>query len=133
MNESGSLQDPRDFTVQIRNAGTNAIIGTGIAVSIDGKIVTCRHVVEAAGIDPRNADGAEIGIYFPKARGGDEKNRRATIAKHFPVYDDDVVLLQLTGGPSPLAPEQIAVIALLINRIAEINFNPMAIDLCRRM
>ena len=103
------LQNLRDFTVQIRDIN-DKVVGTGIAVSTDGKIVTCVHVVEAAGIDPRNANGAEVGVYFPQARGGEEKNRKAVIAKHFPDYDDDVVLLQLTGGSSPLAPEQIAVI-----------------------
>ncbi len=105
------LQNLRDFTVQIRDVN-DKVVGTGIAVSTDGKIVTCAHVVEATGIDPRNANGAEVGVYFPQARGGEEKNRRATVAKHFPDYDDDVVLLQLTGGSSPLAPEQIAVLGM---------------------
>ncbi len=103
------LQNLRDFTVQIRDAN-DQIVGTGIAVSTDGKIVTCAHVVEAAGIDPRNANSAEIGVYFPQARGGEEKNRRATIDKFFEDYDDDIVLLQLTKGSSPLAPEQIPVL-----------------------
>ena len=44
------LQNLRDFTVQIRRVDTDAIVGTGIAVSTDGKIVTCAHVVEAAGL-----------------------------------------------------------------------------------
>ena len=76
------LQNLRDFTVQIRDAN-DQIVGTGIAVSTDGKIVTCAHVARAAGVEPRNADGAEIGVYFPQARGGEEKNRHATIAKYF--------------------------------------------------
>jgi tetratricopeptide (TPR) repeat protein len=104
------LQNLRDFTVQIRRADSDAIVGTGIAVSTDGKIVTCAHVVEAAGIDPRAANGAEVGVYFPQARGGEEKKRRATVARYFSDYDDDIVLLQLVGDPSPLAPEQIPVL-----------------------
>jgi hypothetical protein len=103
------LQNLRDFTVQIHN-DADQIVGTGIAVSMDGKIVTCAHVVQAAGIEPRNPNGAEIGVYFPQVRGGEEKNRKAIVAKYFPNYDDDVVLLQLTGSSSPLAPEQIAVL-----------------------
>ncbi len=43
------LQNLRDFTVQIRDAN-DQIVGTGIAVSTDGKIVTCAHVVEAGHI-----------------------------------------------------------------------------------
>jgi tetratricopeptide (TPR) repeat protein len=110
MNEANvRLQNLRDFTVQIRNA-KDKIVGTGIAVSTDGKVVTCAHVVRAAGVNPRKANGAEIGVYFPQARGGEEKKRRATVAKFFPDHDDDFVLLQVTGGTSPLAPEQIAVL-----------------------
>ena len=102
------LQNLRDFTVQIRDAN-DQIVGTGIAVSTDGKIVTCAHVVHAAGVQPRNSNGSEIGVYFPQVHGGEEKNRRAIIAKFFDEYDDDVVLLRLKG-PSPLAPEKIPVL-----------------------
>ena len=111
MTQHVRLQNLRDFTVQIRNAD-DQIVGTGIAVSTDGKIVTCAHVVQAAlgGTHPRNADGAEVGVYYPQVRGGEEKNRRATIAKYFEDSDDDIVLLQLTKGFSPLAPEQIPVL-----------------------
>jgi tetratricopeptide (TPR) repeat protein len=109
MNENVRLQNLRDFTVQIRNAN-DEIVGTGIAVSTDGKIVTCAHVIDAAGVDPRKANGAEIGVYFPQIRSGEENNRHATIAGYFEDYEDDIVLLQLTDGASPLAPEQIAII-----------------------
>ena len=54
------LQNLRDFTVQIWDAD-NQIVGTGIAVSTNGRIVTCAHVVHAAGVEPRIADGAEVG------------------------------------------------------------------------
>ena len=113
MTENVRLQNLRDFTVQIRDAN-DQIVGTGIAVSTDGKIVTCAHVVEAAlgGTHPRNANGAEVGVYFPQARGGEEKKRKAVVEKFFPDNDDDVVLLQLTSGASPLAPEQIAVLGM---------------------
>ena len=104
------LQNLRDFTVQIRRTADDAIVGTGIAVTMDGQVVTCAHVARAAGVEPREADGAEVGVYFPQARGGEEKARRATVACCFPQHDDDVVLLQLIGGAAPLAPEQIAVL-----------------------
>ena len=54
-------------------------------------------------------------VYFPQARGGEEKAQRATVAACFPQHDDDVVLLQLTGGPAPLAPEQIAMVYWFAN------------------
>jgi hypothetical protein len=117
MTQNVRLQNLRDFTVQIRRADNDAIVGTGIAVSTDGKVITCAHVVEAAGIDPRNSNGAEVGIYFPQARGGEEKNRPATVVKYFKDYEDDIVLLQLTKGSSPLAPEQIAVLGSTGNLI----------------
>jgi tetratricopeptide (TPR) repeat protein len=109
--EGVRLQNLRDFTVQIRRADDNTIVGTGVAVSLDGKVVTCRHVVVAAGVDPAKADGAPVGVYFPQLRGGnEEKKRQAIVAKYFAEHDDDVVLLQLSDGPSPLAPEQIPVL-----------------------
>ena len=105
------LQNLRDFTVQIRRADTQAIVGTGVVVSMDGKVVTCAHVAQAAlGKHPREAIGAEVGVYFPQLRGGEVKERRAHIAGCFPQHDDDVVVLCLTDGQTPLGPEQIAVI-----------------------
>ncbi len=102
------IQNPLDFTVQIRVAGTDRVAGTGIAVSMDGKIVTCAHVAEQAlGAHLRQANGKEVGVYFPLARGGEAKERQAKIAGCFPQHDDDVVLLQLVGGPAPLGREQI--------------------------
>jgi tetratricopeptide (TPR) repeat protein len=102
------FQNLRDFTVQIRDA-KDQIIGTGIAISTDGQILTCAHVVEETGINPRAANGEEVCIYFPQAPGGEQKKRNAKVAGFFPLYDDDMVLLQLDGD-SPLAPEQVAVL-----------------------
>ena len=120
------LQNLRDFTVQIRHGKTDAIVGTGLVVSVD-KVVTCAHVVVAAGVNPRlgtsipgiresifgrtpgtlaDAKDAEVGVYFPQARDGEIKERRATVAACFLQHDDDIVLLKLDGGPAPLGPEQ---------------------------
>jgi tetratricopeptide (TPR) repeat protein len=125
------LQNLRDFTVQICHVATDAIVGTGVVVSMDGKIVTCAHVIIAAGVNPRlgrripsawglvvesifgrksgplaEGNGAEVGVYFPQVRGGEA--RRATVVGYFPQHEDDVVVLQLIGGPAPLGQEQIA-------------------------
>ena len=111
MTSNVRLQNLRNFTVQIRHPGTDAIVGTGIAVSTEGLVVTCAQVVKTAlGVHPREAVDSEVGVYFPQAPEGAEKARWATVAACFPQHDDDMVLLQLTGGSAPLGPEQIAVL-----------------------
>ena len=68
------LQNLRHFTVQIRRPSDETIVGTGIAVTMDRQVVTCAHVVETAlGMHPRQADGAEVGVYFPQARGASRR------------------------------------------------------------
>src|SRR3712207_3891666 len=102
----GLLQDLRSFTVQIRHPATDEIVGTGVAVAADGRIITCAHVVNAAGVSPTGDDGAELGIYFPEMLGPPQAGRqrevihqaarrRAVVHACFAQYDDDVVLLRL--------------------------------------
>jgi tetratricopeptide (TPR) repeat protein len=104
------LQNLRDFTVQIRAADSEAIVGTGMIVSPDGKVVTCAHVVKSAGVEPRALNGKELGVYFPQVFGGEKKDHRAKVVAFFPDFDDDVVLLQLTEGSVPLGPERMPVL-----------------------
>jgi hypothetical protein len=47
MNNNVRLQNLRDFTVRILRPSDEAVVGTGIAVTMDGQVVTCAHVVEA--------------------------------------------------------------------------------------
>jgi hypothetical protein len=98
-----------DFTVQIRHTTTNAIVGTGFVASEEGEIVTCRHVVEMAGVDPARATGQTVGIVFPRTRSREEKKYRAQVIKCFPDYDDDVVVL-LATQPMGLQPSEVAVL-----------------------
>src|SRR5262245_36937069 len=106
----GLLQDLRGFTVRILHGTSGAVVGTGIAVSTDGRVVTCAHVIRAAGVEPRDRSGAEVGVYFPQAREPGERARRAVVQAAFPQYDDDVVVLQLLGSTAPLTEDQIAVL-----------------------
>jgi tetratricopeptide (TPR) repeat protein len=108
MTQNVRLQNLRDFTVQIRN-DADQIVGTGIAVSMDGGILTCRHVIETA-IRGKSIEGTEVEVYFPQLRGGEEKKRKAIVKKYFSKNDDDVVMVKLKDEVSPLSPEQIAVI-----------------------
>lgn len=122
MADGSITQKLRDFTVQIRHVETDKIVGTGIAISLDGKIVTCAHVVMAASVNPRlgkripgnwemvlksilkgksdpliEAKEAQIGVFFPRAK-GEKKERRAKVAACFKDHDDDLALLLLASG-----------------------------------
>jgi len=101
-------QRPRDYTVQVRAAGTEQIVGTGVAVSMHGDIVTCRHVAEKAGWNAQTSPEIKIGVYFPQAMRDEDKKRTAVVAAYFEDYDDDIVMLKLEGKPPPLQKKQIA-------------------------
>ena len=106
MAEGVRLQQIRDFVVQIRHTSTDAIVGTGF-VAREG-IVTCAHVVQAAGVDLRSEDGGEVGVYYPEREGRSSIQKRAWVAARFDQHDDDVVLLHLVDGSFPLGPENTA-------------------------
>lgn len=103
------LQDVRNFTVQIRHGETDEIVGTGIAISLDGDVVTCRHVFEDAAGKAGDLEHAEVNIYYPRSTSR-SKSRRAKLAAYFSDSDDDIVLLKAIGT-SALAPEQIAIVS----------------------
>ncbi len=104
------IQNLRDFIVQIRHAASDKIKGTGFVVSTDGKIVTCKHVVQDANVEKQAAEEVEVGVYFPQVKDPDMKSHRARVVGCFSEYDDDVVLLQLVGDTVFLSPEKIAVL-----------------------
>jgi tetratricopeptide (TPR) repeat protein len=108
MPENVRLQKLRNFAVKICDSEA-ATVGTGVVVSADGKIITCAHVAKAAlGVHPREAMGQEIIVYFPQISEAERQSRIAVVAGCFHEYDDDVVLLKLKDGSTPLGPEQIA-------------------------
>jgi hypothetical protein len=73
MAENVVTQNLRNFTVQVRHTDSDVIVGTGIAVSPDGKVVTCAHVVKSAGVESRILNGKELGVYFSTGIGRREK------------------------------------------------------------
>src|SRR6266487_4749352 len=109
--DSVLLQNLRDFTVQIRHTTKDMIIGTGIFISMDGKILTCAQVVVAAGVNPQvgrsipdswtmvvesifgrraetlpdSGDG-EVRVYFPARLGRSGEARRARVLACFPQH-----------------------------------------------
>ncbi|MDJ0897954.1 MAG: trypsin-like peptidase domain-containing protein [Xenococcus sp. MO_188.B8] len=104
------IQNLREFIVQIRHATSDKIVGTGFVVSLDGKIVTCKHVVRDANKEKRVTEGVEVGIYFPQVKDPNLKTHRASVVGCFSEYDDDVVLLQLIGDTLFLSSKQVAVL-----------------------
>ncbi len=102
------LQHLRGFTVQILGISSRAS-GTGFVVSTDGKVVTCAHVVRAVlGVEPRNAGDQELVVRFTRTPRRSAETRRAKVTAYFSDYDDDVALLQLTDGSTPLAANEVA-------------------------
>lgn len=109
MNDKGkSVSNVRDFTIQIRNVKTDAVVGTGFVVSPDGKIITCSHVLRDAEVDPSSKDCPEVLVRFPQRRGRIAESRKAKVIAYLDQSEDDVVLLQLTDGPSPIGPDKMA-------------------------
>lgn len=93
MPENVLLQNLRDFTVQIRDPDNKEIVGTGIVISPD-RIITCAHVVEAAlGVDPKEAAGRKIGVYFPQISSTETKTRYAKV-ENCPIQHDDDMITQ---------------------------------------
>ncbi len=103
-------QDPRDFAVRILDP-VGEIVGTGVAVTLDGHVVTCRHVIEDAGIDdPGDPGDATVTIEFPGKRGREAERTEARVIATSAEHDDDIALLQSTSETCPLEPDEIAVI-----------------------
>ncbi|HEY0735952.1 MAG TPA: trypsin-like peptidase domain-containing protein [Herpetosiphonaceae bacterium] len=107
----------RNFTVQIRHAQQpDRIVGTGVITSTKGEIITCAHVVrDALGLKgkqhPRDANGSEVGVYFPQLRNAVTKAYRAIVQHCFALpHEDDVVMLQVVGDLPLLGLENVAIL-----------------------
>ncbi|MBW4473575.1 MAG: SUMF1/EgtB/PvdO family nonheme iron enzyme [Stenomitos rutilans HA7619-LM2] len=96
------LQDLRSFTVQIRHIETQTILGTGFVVSEAGRIVTCKHVVMNAGVNPQVEDElAEVIVYFPQASNPQARIQRAIAFQYLNDFDDDIAVLKINAEVLP--------------------------------
>lgn len=109
MSQEVRLQNPLDFTVEIRSPDFETIVGTGVAVSPE-LVITCAHVVESAiGISIKNALGKKIGICFPLAGAHKKEARHAIVDNCSTEYEDDIVSLRLIDMSAPIGPEKFAI------------------------
>lgn len=106
-------QNPREFSVQILD-DKEAVVGTGIIISKQGHILTCEHVISAAGIDVqcRNNyfEDATVEIYLPNPIVSTQRNYKAKVEACLFGSKDDIVLLRIVDDLQPWSEKQIAVL-----------------------
>ncbi len=102
------LQNLRDFTVQIRRWIPMLMLAQELPSQPMARSLLALMLFKLQILIRVNLNGAEVGVYFPQAAGARKRIAARQWSNISTGYEDDVVLLQLTGGPSPLAPEQIA-------------------------
>src|SRR5688572_21236588 len=76
------------YTVAIRKAGSDNILGTGVIVTDDGLIVTCYHVV--GNIKTKTLDKT-VDIYFPEIK----SIKPADIVEEYCTPSLDIAFLKL--------------------------------------
>lgn len=120
MSSTALTQNPLEFTVQILHTSNGSVVGTGFVVCASGKIATCKHVLEDAGVGcdgkligrflpSKNPASGTVGIIFPKLDRREEVHVRAKPIAYFPGSKDDVVLLEIVEKiPDFLSDQSIA-------------------------
>ncbi|MFC4500576.1 MULTISPECIES: trypsin-like peptidase domain-containing protein [Streptomyces] len=103
---SGAGQEPGDgFTADLLpgvariHRPDGAVAGTGFLVA-DGTLVTCAHVVEAAGSGP----GAAILLTFPHVDGAEPLQGHVPAELWRAADGEDVAFIRLTGAPAGARP-----------------------------
>jgi Trypsin-like peptidase domain len=119
------LQDLRAIIVQIRDSTNEEVVGTGFVIQ-GGYILTCAHVVMAAGVNPSSCGSLPetyrsffndflgrsffkerptedtLWIRFPQAKASGSKDYRARVRSCLlNDYEDDIVLLELVNSQIP--------------------------------
>lgn len=98
--DTGILQDPKSFTVQVRKEDGKTIVGTAFVISKnDGLLVTCKHVVRDSRLDKSVENNTQVWIYCNQLPDGENKLRKAHVKGYLKDYDDDIVLLQIENPP----------------------------------
>jgi hypothetical protein len=92
------------MTIQVRDPDTFDVRGTGVLVSPSGQIVTCAHVIRDCGMDPYDM-GSTVRVHIPATPEHEAEDREARVCWFPDGSEDDLVLLELTGGP--VAPERV--------------------------
>ncbi|MFF4233588.1 tetratricopeptide repeat protein [Streptomyces sp. NPDC001820] len=87
----------RLITVRVALPGTGATLGTGVAIARQGLIVTCRHVLEAGGLDARAHPAPEVDVHFPAVDHWKALTHRARVVAFCADSDDDIVCLRTEG------------------------------------
>jgi tetratricopeptide (TPR) repeat protein len=134
-NRQGQLQNVRNFTVQVRDAVTGLIVGTGIIVTQRGNVLTCAHVVRDAGIHPRTGRSLRnpfvammytiaeclgalkshtgagcVSVFFPGPGGEVNLQWNARVSAFVEGADDDIVMLEPLGEYPPLLLRHVAIL-----------------------
>ncbi|MGH4030950.1 trypsin-like peptidase domain-containing protein [Actinomycetota bacterium Odt1-20B] len=88
------------MTVRVALPDGGETLGTGVAISRQGLIVTCRHVLEAGGLDVSGPPAPLVDIHFPPVDHWNALRLRASVVAYCVDSDDDLVCLR-TQAPIP--------------------------------
>jgi tetratricopeptide (TPR) repeat protein len=97
------LQEPRDFTVQILYRPNLTVLGTGVLISADGIVITCRHIFAPSGRSPstdQEITQLPLCVRFPPRVAGTSSTHQVTIAAQTAQYEDDLVCLRVQNPPA---------------------------------
>ncbi|MCW1100074.1 trypsin-like peptidase domain-containing protein [Streptomyces sp. RS2] len=82
------------MTARIALPDSGPTLGTGVAIAQQGLIVTCRHVLDAGGLDVRASEPPQVEVFFPAVDHYPAFNCRAETIAYTPDKDDDLVCLK---------------------------------------
>jgi tetratricopeptide (TPR) repeat protein len=103
---TGRSKRLRRATVQVCDL-EERIVGTAFLISsAPWRVMTCEHVVAAAGVPVSAPAGAELIVRFPEARPPEVRHAFVAARPGAP-YEDDAVILELKSPEPPVLPEHV--------------------------